>query len=118
MIGIICALKIEVDGLKELLENPEITKKVAEALYALAEQCDNAYVIDLYQYGPVYDDEFEQRFYLDNHMNPSGYLFTAKLIDSYIDFIIRHHPEEFRAAGFIGTGVRYCKPDGVTVIKH
>ena len=27
MIGIICALKIEVDGLKELLENPEITKK-------------------------------------------------------------------------------------------
>ena len=27
MIGIICALKIEVDGLKALMENPEITKK-------------------------------------------------------------------------------------------
>lgn len=27
MIGIICAMKIEVDGLKELMENPEITKK-------------------------------------------------------------------------------------------
>lgn len=27
MIGIICALKIEVDGLKELMEAPEITKK-------------------------------------------------------------------------------------------
>lgn len=27
MIGIICAMKIEVDGLKELLENPETTKK-------------------------------------------------------------------------------------------
>ena len=27
MIGIICALHIEVDGLKELLENPEITKR-------------------------------------------------------------------------------------------
>jgi adenosylhomocysteine nucleosidase len=27
MIGIICALKIEVNGLKELMENPEVTKK-------------------------------------------------------------------------------------------
>ena len=27
MIGIICALKIEVDGLKALMENAEITKK-------------------------------------------------------------------------------------------
>lgn len=27
MIGIICALKIEVDGLKALMENPEVTQK-------------------------------------------------------------------------------------------
>lgn len=27
MIGIICAMKIEVDGLKEIMENPEVTKK-------------------------------------------------------------------------------------------
>lgn len=29
MIGIICALKIEVDGLKALMENPEVTQKAA-----------------------------------------------------------------------------------------
>ena len=42
----------------------------------------------------------------------------ADIIDSYIDYIIRHNPEDFKAAGFIGTGIRYCKPDDVVVIKH
>ena len=32
MIGIICALKIEVDGLKALMENPEITKKAPDVV--------------------------------------------------------------------------------------
>lgn len=99
-------------------KNQKATQEMVAALYALAEKCNNAYVIDLYHYGPLYDEEFERRFYLDNHMNPSGYLFTAKLIDSYIDYIIRHNPDEFRAAGFIGTGITYRKPEGVTVKKH
>ena len=40
-------------------------------------------------------------------MNPMGYLFTAKLIDSYIDFIIRANPADFKNVGFIGTDIEY-----------
>ena len=34
MIGIICALKIEVDGLKALMENPETVEKAGLEFYS------------------------------------------------------------------------------------
>ena len=36
-------------------------------------------------------------------MNPAGYLFTAQLIASYMDYIIRHNMSGFAQAGLIGT---------------
>ena len=83
------------------------TQGMINALYALAEHFDNSYVINLYKYGPVYDDEFRSRYFLHGHMNPMGYIFTAKLIDSYIDYIIRTNPKDFSNVGFIGTDIRY-----------
>lgn len=80
---------------------------VIDALYELAERFDNSYVIDLYKYAPVYDDRFKKKFYLHGHMNPSGYIFTAKIIDSYIDYIVRHNPDDFRYAGLIGSGITF-----------
>ncbi|MBE6740615.1 MAG: SGNH/GDSL hydrolase family protein [Ruminococcaceae bacterium] len=80
-----------------------LAKKHAELLYALAEYFDNAYVIDLYKYAPVYDEEFRRRYFLYGHMNASGYIFTANMIDAYIDYIVRHNPDDFRRVGFIGT---------------
>lgn len=77
---------------------------IAEAVRSLADYF-NAYVIDLYKYGPVYDDRFCEQFFLYGHMSPSGYILTAKLIDSYIDYIIRHNPDDFRRVGFINTGL-------------
>lgn len=74
---------------------------VREALYSLAENFEDAYVIDLYQYGPVHDEKFRDKFYLYGHRNPSGYILTAKIIDSYIDYIVRHNPEEFRRIGLV-----------------
>lgn len=88
-------------------ENDEKTDGMIRVLYDLAGYFDNSYVIDLNKYGPAYDDEFRRRFYLNGHMNPQGYLFTAKLVDSYIDYIIRHNPEDFKYAGLIGTNIRY-----------
>jgi len=76
-------------------------------LYDLAELFDNAYVIDLYKYGPEYNESFKKRFYLYGHLNPDGYIFTAELIDSYIDYIVRHNPDDFKNAGFIGSGIEY-----------
>ena len=84
-----------------------IAKQHRDAMYALAEYFDNSYVIDLYQYGPVYNNEFKERFYLHGHLNASGYILTARMVDSYIDYIIRHNPDDFRNAALIGSGIKY-----------
>ncbi len=77
-------------------ERDDKTHGMIQALYGLAKHFNHSYVIDLYQYGPVYDSGFEEKFFLHSHMNPSGYVLTARIIDSYIDYIIRHHSEDFR----------------------
>lgn len=84
-------------------ENEELKKEHSKLLYELAERLDNTYVIDLFKYAPVYNDEFKKKFYLRGHMNPMGYLLTAKMTASYIDYIIRHNMEDFKEIGFIGT---------------
>ena len=81
------------------------TFAMIEGLYALAEGFENAYVIDLYRYGPVYDKRFEEKFFLYGHLNASGYLFTAQLVDSYIDYIVRHNPKDFESIGFVGANL-------------
>lgn len=80
---------------------------VVKAIYALSEHFDNSYVIDLYKYAPVYDDEFKAQYFLYGHMNPMGYIFTAEMIDSYIDYIVRENPQDFKTVGFIGTDIKY-----------
>lgn len=93
-----------------LMTMPSVTdelvnqKKEAHAklLYDMAELFTNTYVIDLFKYAPVYDKEFKRNFYLDGHMNPAGYILTAKMVMSYIDYIIRNNPEDFAQVGFIG----------------
>ena len=78
----------------------------AKALYELAEYFDNSYVIDLYTYGPYYDAEYKEQFNLYHHLNPMGYIMTAKMVDSYIDYIIRKNPDDFRRVPFIGKGLK------------
>ena len=72
-------------------------------LYDFADKFDNTYVIDLLKYAPTYDEKFKENFYLCGHMNPMGYDLTAKMVASYIDYIIRHNPQDFKEVGFIGT---------------
>lgn len=79
-------------------------KAVSEALHALAKVFDNCYVIDLFNYGPIHDDDFRYKFY-NGHLTPAGYVHTAEIIDSYIDYIIRHNPRDFAEVGFIGSGI-------------
>jgi len=85
----------------------KIAEEHAAFLYDLAEYYDNCYVIDIYKYGPKYDERFTEKFFLHGHMNPMGYVFTAKIVDSYIDYIIRHNPDEFKNVGFINTDIKY-----------
>lgn len=87
----------------------ELRVECNAAIKAMAEYFENAYYIDLYNYGPSYDDRFREHFYLHGHLSPSGYILTANLVDSYIDYIIRHNPEDFRNAGFINTDIETYK---------
>ncbi len=84
----------EYDGIREAQ---------AKLLREMADFFDYTYVIDLFQYAPIYDAEFKQRYFLRGHMNPAGYVLTARMTESYIDYIIRHNPEDFSQVGFIGT---------------
>lgn len=40
-------------------------------------------------------------------MTPTGYLLTARMIASYIDYIILDDFQAFKTAGFIGTDIEY-----------
>ena len=72
------------------------------AVRGLAERFDNAYYLDLAKYACTYDTEFRRNFFLLGHMAPTGYVFTAKIIVSYIDYIIRHNMYDFRDVGLMG----------------
>ncbi len=75
----------------------------AALLYDMAAFFPNAYVMDIRKYGPVYDEAFRKKFFLGGHMNAAGYILTARMVASYLDYIIRHNTEDFRQVGFIGT---------------
>jgi len=88
-------------------KNQEKVLESVEKLHELSKYFDNSYVIDLYNYAPVENEEFKKNFYLHGHMNPMGYILTARMIDSYIDYIIRKSPNDFKNVPFIGTGIKY-----------
>ena len=81
----------------------EKAQRHAKFLYQLADMFKNVYVLDFYKYAPVYDEEFKKNFYLGGHLNPQGYALTAKMVLSYIDYIIRNNPEDFATVPFIDT---------------
>ena len=89
----------------------EKTQAMIKVLNDFANHFSNSYVINLYEYGPVYDQKFKDKFFLYGHMTPDGYLLTAELIDSYIDYIIRHNPDDFKMTGFINYTERQWKYD-------
>lgn len=84
-------------------QREELCGKHVEALYQIAELLPNCYVLDFQKYAPLYDDTFRKHFYLGGHMNPAGYRLTALMVESYIDYIIRSRPDDFRQVGFVGT---------------
>ncbi len=92
---------------KENHHTSEKTEKHREILFELSDYFDNTFVLDFYKYGPVYDGDFRSKFYMGGHMNPMGYVLTAHMVASYIDFIIRHNPDEFKDVGYIGTDLSY-----------
>lgn len=78
-----------------------------DLMHAFAKYFDNSYVIDLFEYAPIYDSTFHERFFMGGHMSPCGYRLTASMFISYIDYIIRHNMNDFKQMGFVSTKLRY-----------
>lgn len=76
-----------------------------EHIRKLAEKFPRTWLIDLERYAPVYDEYFMSKFFMDGHMNPAGYLLTARMTASYIDYIVRHNMEHFEQIGFYGSDI-------------
>ena len=89
-------------GDDESEKHAPLKKAHQEILHKLAEIFDNTYVIDLYQYAPPFDKEVKEKFFYFGHMAPAGYLLFAKMVTSYIDYIIRHNIEKFKTVGMMG----------------
>ena len=92
---------------REEKDSDERMKRHAEAIYALAEYFDNTYVIDLYRDMPLHDEEFKRNFYMGDHLTPAGYLLSSQVMMTYIDYIIRNNPRDFKEVCFIGTTKKY-----------
>lgn len=90
-------------------DGDEKRKAVRDLLDDFTRFFTNTYLIDLFSYAPVNDAEYAKKFRL-GHMTPTGYVLTAKMIESYMDYIIRKNPDEFSQVGFIGTDL-YYKPE-------
>ena len=84
-------------------EREKLADGHAALMHDMAAFFPSAYVLDIRKYGPVYDEAFRQKFFLGGHMNAAGYLLTARIIASYMDYVIRHNMEDFAQVGFIGT---------------
>lgn len=76
----------------------------AALLHDLAGIFTRTYVLDFTAYAPRYDAEFRRNFYLGGHLNAAGYLLTAQMVMSYIDYLVRKSPEDFAQVGFINKG--------------
>lgn len=97
--------KFFVVGLPNDYKFPHIedTNKVLKDICGILPNC---YYLDLYNSAPAYDRDFYDIFFEVNHMNAMGYVFTAKLIQTLADRVIREHCEDFGAAQFIGTPLK------------
>ena len=78
-------------------------------MYDFAKIFSNCYVIDLRQYAPKYGKKFREKYYLGSHMNPVGYVLTACMVETYIDYNIKKNINDFKQVGFIGTKYKYVE---------
>ena len=81
-------------------------KIVRDLLQELTMVFNNTYLLDMFEHSPKKTKEFSEKFWL-GHMTPMGYVLAARMIESYIDYIIRKNPQDFNQVGFIGTDLYF-----------
>ena len=87
-------------------ERTQKYKIVRDLLQELTTVFNRTYLLDMFEYSPKRTKEYPDAFWL-GHMTPTGYVLAARMIESYIDYIIRKNPEDFKQVGFIGTDLHF-----------
>lgn len=73
------------------------------AVREIAGMFQNVYLVDLFTYGTtLYSSGFLYQQKRGGHFNAVGYFICAMIIATYIDWIIKKNPTEFREVEFIG----------------
>ena len=85
----------------------EMRRKARDLLEGMTKIFPRTYLLDFYEYFPEQTDEFKRFFYTGTHLNPMGYVFVARSVESYIDWLIRRDPRAFAEVPFIGTDLKY-----------
>lgn len=88
-------------------ERDEAARRHRDLLEQMTALFPHTHLIDLFTYAPVNDADYKRTFRL-GHMTPTGYVLTARMIESYIDYIIRKSPDDFSQVGFIGTDLYFA----------
>lgn len=89
--------------------NSQTTRSEAnEKIRAIAEML-GCYVIDLETYGVQLTDveTWKTKYYNGGHLNALGYVELAKMILTYMNWIIENNADDFRTIGFIDTDYNY-----------
>ena len=95
-----------VSPLKHGDEKDEKRKIVRDLLEEMTKIFNCTYLLDMWTYAPLQDSAYNAKFRL-GHLTPAGYVLTARMIESYIDYLIRKYPEDFNQVEFIGTDLYY-----------
>ena len=90
----------------------KLEAELNEGIRRLPDLFPRTYVVDLAKYAPEFDQTFSKHYQLGGHLNPMGYLLFARMIGSYIDYIVRHNTGDFKQVGFVGTPWRNTKDTG------
>ena len=87
-------------------ERDEKRKIVRDILEGMTRLFGHTYLLDMYNFAPRHDEEYRRTYRL-GHLTPAGYIVTARMIESYIDYIIRRNPDDFKQVPFIGSDLYY-----------
>lgn len=63
----------------------------------------NVFIVDLWEYATEVNGEWASRYRMAYHLNTLGYVYTAYEIMTYLDWIVRNNPSEFKDVALIGT---------------
>ena len=86
-------------------EETKQRKEILKFLKELTTKFPYLYLLDLWDYAPIYDKKFKRLHFCGGHMNARGYKFTGDLVATYIDYYIRKCPDDFNQVAFIGKEV-------------